>query len=560
MTTVLALLHLVQVVWNEFCLLFPDGSTVAFNEAVRYTALTGYLRKRPVVGDGRAEFALAHGESHRSWARHFFHLSLRQLAWFHEDPQVSAQRQLSAKHASRRCCNALRSLEKRVRNLAVAYKLEHSRGKEVGSAPLYTAPCRLYVSRLYRNEFALAFGGDQLVLMQAASGADALEWVVAIASCLFFTSPAFESVLIECQRFFDAAQKTVEGKLSPIEALDLVRMMGRPVTYSQVVRLLDAVYPESDWFGPREFTYLIRRVCQDVDPRSELLRAFRLLDYTQHANVKGQQTAVEGSMAVADLTRSMRAAGVSEDNVLMVTRAAGVETEENAIPYSRLADSLYPSARTSAKRRRVLLTSTNGLSSDDESAFEAAARREWDVQREEILRAARMASPSQPAPALRRSQRSTAALLSGASSAVIAKALADRSNPKIGGVRGGTAVPMVPALGLAKSVPKAGIAESAHDLTPRRQEITRSMITSTPVTPRTIADRVSRARRASAAAASKIIPPEQMGTPSKVARNSSASDEEDPADLCPDISPNSGTAGSSAPNTPDPGRDDRERV
>jgi len=544
-------------VWNEFCLLFPDGTTVAFNEAVRYTALTGYLRKRPVLMDGRAEFALAHGESHRSWARHFFHLSLRQLAWFHEDPQESAQRQRSAKHASRRCCNALRSLEKRVRNLAVAYKLEHSRSKEVGSAPLYTAPCRLFVSRLYRNEFALAFGGGQLVLMQAASGADALEWVVAIASCLFFTSPAFESVLIECQRFFDAAHKTVEGKLSCIEALDLVRLMDRPVTYSQVVRLLEAVYPESDWFGPREFTYLIRRVCQDADPRTELLRAFRLLD-THHANAKGQPTNAEGSMSVADLAKTMRFAGVSEANVLMVTRAAGVETDGSAIPYSRLADSLYPSARTSAKRRRVLLTSTDGLNSDDERALEAAARTEWGVQREEIMRAARTASPGQPAPALPRSQRSTTARLSGASSAVVAKALADRSNPKIGGVRGGTAVPMVPALGLTKSA--SSIAESAHDLTPRRQEITRSMLTNTPVTPRTIADRVNRARLASAAAASKVVPPVQMNRPSKAARNIPESDEEDPADICPDVSPKSVTPGSSAPSTPAPGRDDRDRL
>ena len=48
-----------EVIWNEYCVLFPDGSSAPFNEEVRYTALTGYLRKKPVVTDGRAEFAVA---------------------------------------------------------------------------------------------------------------------------------------------------------------------------------------------------------------------------------------------------------------------------------------------------------------------------------------------------------------------------------------------------------------------------------------------------------------------------------------------------------------------
>ena len=82
----------------------------------------------------------------------------------------------------------------------------------VGSALLYAAPCRLFVSRLYRNEFALQFGGNQVLLLQAASGPDAQEWVVAIAACLFFSSASFESVLTECRMFFDAAHKTIEGR------------------------------------------------------------------------------------------------------------------------------------------------------------------------------------------------------------------------------------------------------------------------------------------------------------------------------------------------------------
>lgn len=78
-------------------------------------------------------------------------------------------------------------------------------------------------------------------MLQAASGADAQDWVVALAACLFFSSAAFEAVLAECRRFFDAAQKTIQGRLSTIEALDLVRAMGREITYSQVVDAADVV-------------------------------------------------------------------------------------------------------------------------------------------------------------------------------------------------------------------------------------------------------------------------------------------------------------------------------
>ena len=65
--------------------------------------------------------------------------------------------------------------------------------------------------------------------------------MVAIASCLFFSSATYESVLVECKRFFDAAYKTVEGRLSLIEALDLVRAMGRHITYPQVMRAANEV-------------------------------------------------------------------------------------------------------------------------------------------------------------------------------------------------------------------------------------------------------------------------------------------------------------------------------
>ena len=217
-----------EVIWNEYCVLFPDGSSAPFNEEVRYTALTGYLRKKPVVTDGRAEFALLHGESERGWARHFCHLSMKQLAWFDEDPQLAMQRHESAKASG--------SFTAKLKEFATNFKLDHSSGKSVGSALLYAAPCRLYVSRLHRNEFALSFGGNSLLLLQAASGADAQEWVVAIAACLFFSSAAFEAVLAECRRFFDAAYKTIDGRLSPVEALDLVRAMGRECRYCRSSR------------------------------------------------------------------------------------------------------------------------------------------------------------------------------------------------------------------------------------------------------------------------------------------------------------------------------------
>ena len=55
---------------------------------MRYTALKGYLRKRPILADGAAEYALHYGERGRGWARHFIKLSPYRIAWFEEDPDA----------------------------------------------------------------------------------------------------------------------------------------------------------------------------------------------------------------------------------------------------------------------------------------------------------------------------------------------------------------------------------------------------------------------------------------------------------------------------------------
>ena len=112
-----------------------------------------------------------------------------------------------------------------MREASRSVKASASRGKGVGSALLYAAPCRLYVSRLYPNEFALSYGEGSLLLMQAATGGDAQQWLVSLASCLFFSSAAFEAVLAECAAFFEAAPKTLPDRLSLIEALDALRTM-----------------------------------------------------------------------------------------------------------------------------------------------------------------------------------------------------------------------------------------------------------------------------------------------------------------------------------------------
>ena len=278
-----------EVVWNEYCVLFPDGSSAPFNEAVRYSALTGYLRKKEVVSDGRAEFAIAHGESQRGWVRHFVHLSTKQLAWFDEDPQEAIDRQ--------RATTLARDWRVRMTSALRRFKREHSRGKGVGSALFNMAPCRLYTSRLYRNEFALSFGNGQLLTLQAADGADAQTWLVALASCLFFSSEAFDAALAECTRFFDAANKTVDGKLSPIEALDLLRATGRRCTYEQVLRAAEHVGLEGGWFGVCEFAFLMRSVCHEADPRAELIRCFELMDIEAVKATQAVKEALEPASA-----------------------------------------------------------------------------------------------------------------------------------------------------------------------------------------------------------------------------------------------------------------------
>ena len=492
-----------EVIWNEYCVLFPDGSSAPFNEEVRYTALTGYLRKKPVVTDGRAEFALLHGESERGWARHFCHLSMKQLAWFDEDPQLAMQRHESAKASG--------SFTAKLKEFATNFKLDHSSGKSVGSALLYAAPCRLYVSRLHRNEFALSFGGNSLLLLQAASGADAQEWVVAIAACLFFSSAAFEAVLAECRRFFDAAYKTIDGRLSPVEALDLVRAMGRECRYSQVVEAAYKVGPEGGWFGIREFTYLVRSVCSDADPRSELLRAFKLLAVegekggargggtTSASSESGTETATdqpaqEGHVRVTDLVTAMYKAGVPDDHVRMVLRATGADVSDDYIPYVQLADALYPAAATAAKRKRMQHLAA------EELRAEADAREAWEKMREELLRAAGIDGRIGPAPTLIAVRGSAAPGTTGPMYGApgTARALSFQDGLALNLAAGSPAAagtPKVPPLGLSR----AASAAPGMELTPRRAEIVRSMNAPAAevATPRTIADRVQRARRAS---------------------------------------------------------------
>lgn len=546
-----------EVVWNEYCVLFPDGSSAPFNEAVRYTALTGYLRKQAVMTDGRAEWAIQHGASHRSWSRHFMHLSMKQLAWFDEDPQLAMERQRAQsapqtpkssattflrassvntessvswrrygeerffparqgqrvrrivqgralkRQGAQGCSKVSRYLVPRLVAYLTRRKCASLASQGVGSALLYAAPCRLYVSRLHRNEFAISFGGNSLLVLQAATGPDAQGWIVAIAACLYFSSAAFEAVLAECRRFFDATHKTIQGRLSTIEALDLVRAMGRDIRYSQVVAAAKEVASEGGWFGIREFTYLVRTVCAEADPRSELLRAFRLLGTT--GSVSRKSNAAESAsdeaeeyIGVDEMLATMRAAGVPDSHVLMVIRAAGGDLGEKRVPFTKLADALYPAAATAAKRRRA--TETQGVSRDEQHR-ELRARAAWTAQRDEILANASATGTDVEggAPSGLVAVRAGApATDSGGKPAPTvyappgtARTLQFAPSPD--------ATPTVPPLYGLRAATSAATALDASALTPRRQEIMRSMTESSmsvPATPRTIADRVLRARRA----------------------------------------------------------------
>ena len=377
---------------------------------VRYTALTGYLRKKPIVRAGRAEFAISHGESQRDWARHFFHLSMKQLAWFDQDPNLVLER--------KRIANADASLTAQMKEASRSVKASTSRGKGVGSALLYAAPCRLYVSRLLPNEFALSYGEGSLLVMQAATGADAQQWLVSLASCLFFSSAAFEAVLAECAAFFEAAPKTLAGKLSPIEALDTLRAMSRPCTYTQVIDAAAEVNADGGWFGVREFTHLVRSVCRDSDPRAELLRAFRVLEGRDARDTRDTREAAAAddldgaaapenpdataSISVAELKETLEAAGIPNEHVLwMVLGAAGGEpangepasgaTASDCISYARLADALFPAAATAAKRRRSAVQSEEAAALD--ARLEAQARNVWERERMRMLVAVQTAGP-----------------------------------------------------------------------------------------------------------------------------------------------------------------------
>ena len=167
-----------EVVWNEYCVLFPDGSHTPFNDEVRYTNLRGYLRKRRVVSDGGTEYALQYGGARRGWHRHYMYVNLKLLAWFEVDPEDP------------KGPTALQNL-----------KLALSRGKGLGSVHLDSQECHLYVHRQHPNEFAVRFD-QQLLQLQAASEEDARAWIVAIASCLYFCSSAFAELIEDCGRFF----------------------------------------------------------------------------------------------------------------------------------------------------------------------------------------------------------------------------------------------------------------------------------------------------------------------------------------------------------------------
>lgn len=86
-----------EVLWNDYCVLLPDGTSRPFNEDVRIGRLVGYLRKRKVLQDGRVDFALMNGEPNRGWARHFFELTPKKITWFDEDPNKDVSKLNSLK-------------------------------------------------------------------------------------------------------------------------------------------------------------------------------------------------------------------------------------------------------------------------------------------------------------------------------------------------------------------------------------------------------------------------------------------------------------------------------
>ena len=176
-----------EVVWNEYCVLFPDGSHTPFNDEVRFTNLNGYLRKRRVVSAGGTEYALQYGAPRRGWHRHYMYLNINLLGWFEIDPEDP------------KGSTALQRMKLQL-NLKATWP---ARGKEIGSVHFDSQECHLYVHRQYPNEFAVRFGQHQeLLQLQAASAEDARAWMVAMASCLYFCSTAYVELMDDCARFF----------------------------------------------------------------------------------------------------------------------------------------------------------------------------------------------------------------------------------------------------------------------------------------------------------------------------------------------------------------------
>ena len=188
-----------EVVWNEYCVLFPDGSHTPFNDEVRFTNLNGYLRKRRVVSAGGTEYALQYGAPRRGWHRHYMYLNINLLGWFEIDPEDP------------KGPTALQRMKMKL-NYPATWP---ARGKEVGAVHFDSQECHLYVHRQYPNEFAVRFD-QQLLQLQAASEEDARAWIVAIASCLYFCSSAFAELIEDCGRFFGKPTTPTQPQPRPL--------------------------------------------------------------------------------------------------------------------------------------------------------------------------------------------------------------------------------------------------------------------------------------------------------------------------------------------------------
>ena len=191
--------------------------------------------------------------------------------------------------------------------------------------------CSLYINRTNRTHFALSFD-NKLLMMQAATEEDAHDWVVAIASCLYFCSQSFAELIEDCQRFFNAVPKSYDdGRLSVIEALDLLRAMGRTATLEQVEQCAQLAQV-ANRFDAREFAFLVRFVCSDVEPAGELLRSFKTFDPQGLGVVLADQ-----------LIAGLAQCGVPPEEIEPIVRAAGA-SPDGKIDYGMVVHSLYPNS------------------------------------------------------------------------------------------------------------------------------------------------------------------------------------------------------------------------